>query len=123
MSLGRSGDPVTALGLTRQQATALRFIGAYFAKNGYAPTYTEICVGCGMSPYSKSTMWYRLERLRARGYLLTQPRARQTIVLTQAGIDYCKSAPCEPPRSLPPIAYAAHGRRAGIHFRPVEGEA
>lgn len=78
-----------AYGLTEPQAQALRFIGAFFARNGYAPTYEQICVGTGMSPTSKSGMCYRIKALRARGYLLAQDHVRQSIRLTEAGVAYC----------------------------------
>lgn len=81
------------LGLTRQQAEALRFIGAYFARHGHAPEHAEICVGVGMSPASKSAMHYRIRRLRERGYITAQFHTQRSIALTAAGLLYCKQFP------------------------------
>lgn len=124
-------------GLTRKQAEALRFIGAFFACRGYAPTYAEICVGVGMSAAARSTMHYRVQRLRSRGYVVTQDRCRQTIMLTEEGVSYCKDFPSpnspgarqQPQQTKPPARpletgpHNGQGRRAGIHFRRVEGQA
>lgn len=125
-------------GLTQLQAEALRFIGSFIAGRGYSPTYAEICVGLGKSPKSRSTMHYRIQRLRARGYLVTQDRCRQTIMLTADGVAYCKDFPSpsspgarqQPQQTKPPARpletvteVDGQGRRAGIHFRRMEGEA
>lgn len=76
-------------GLTPQQASALRFIGAYFASRGYAPTQEEICVGTGMAPTSKSGMCYRIRALQRRGYLIAKHHTQRSIRLTEAGVAYC----------------------------------
>jgi SOS-response transcriptional repressor LexA len=128
--------------LTRKQAQALRFAGAFIASHGYPPTYAELCEGCGLSKWSRSGMHYRVRRLRELGYLIQQEgRVRQVIILSDTGRAYCKAfpgytAPVLPgarqqsQHTNPPCAASGtvnasmgQGRRAGIHFRPVEGEA
>lgn len=82
------------ISLTHRQADALRFIGAYVAKRGYAPTLTGLCVGLGMSAKSRGGMQGRLHRLRERGYLIDQPeRMRKVIALSDAGRAFCKKFP------------------------------
>lgn len=118
----------------------LRFVGAYFAHNGFAPTYKEIAAGLGMSPNSRAAVGYGIQRLAKRGYLVNFYGTRQSIVLTYEGEAYCKkfpgttapvlrgsasepSKPSSPARpSAPYTQVSGQGRRAGIHFRPVEGE-
>lgn len=80
--------------LTRQQARALAFIGQFIASHGYGPTLTELCAGVGMSPSSKSTMHGRLQRLRRLKYLVTQPRARQSVVLAPRGVAWLRAFGC-----------------------------
>ena len=125
-------------GLTRKQAALLRFVGAYFARNGFSPTYKEIAAGLGMSPNSRAAVGYGIQRLAKRGYLVNFYGTRQSIVLTYEGEAYCKdfpatvtyggsaSEPSIPSRPARPDGSLMHeqgqGRRAGIHFRPVEGE-
>lgn len=94
-----------------------------------------------MSPKSRSAVGYGVQRLAKRGYLVNFYGTRQSIVLTYEGEAYCKdfpgvptpalrglaSGPSKPSRPVEPSVlgkrHEGQGRRAGIHFRPVEGEA
>lgn len=130
---------MTSSPLTRKQAAALRFIGSFIAERGYPPTYAELCEGCGLSKLTRSGMHYRVRRLRERGYLIEQEgRVRQSIILSDAGRAFCKqhrlqysrgsaSDPSKPSAPARPLEteriHMGQGARAGIHFRPVEGEA
>lgn len=80
--------------LTRQQVRALGFIGAYVSKHGYGPTHIELCVGLGLAPSSRSEISRYMRGLRRKGYLVTQPRRRQTIVLAPKGLAWLQSMGC-----------------------------
>lgn len=120
--------------LTRQQVRALGFIGRFIAEHGYGPTMTEICIGTGLSPKSRAVMHWRVQRLRRLKYLVTQPRARQSIVLAPKGVAWLKSmgcpvgAPCgvasapsipsAPVRpALPGLTQTGQGARAGTNSK------
>jgi hypothetical protein len=81
----------STLNLNARQIEALLFIGEYFDQHGCAPTSTEICTGLGYSPKTRGCIHSRVQLLRLRGYLTTQEhRARQVIVLSDAGRAFCK---------------------------------
>ena len=108
--------------LTRQQVRALGFIGEFIAKHGYGPTLTEMCVGLGMSPSSKNVMHGRITRLRRLKYLVTQPRARQSIVLAPKGVAWLRSMGC-PVASFSGVASAPGEPSVFARLRHREGYA
>ena len=108
--------------LTRQQARALGFIGRFIAEHGYGPTMTEICVGTGLSPKSRAVMHWRVQRLRRLKYLVTQPRARQSIVLAPKGVAWLRSMGC-PVASFSGVASAPSEPRVFARPRHREGYA
>jgi SOS-response transcriptional repressor LexA len=70
------------LGLTKRQSEALAFIAVFIAVRGYSPSYSEICVGLGMSPKSKATVHAFVHQLADRGALAKKSRAH-SIALTR----------------------------------------
>jgi hypothetical protein len=76
--------PVPLGGLTKHQATALKFIRRFVAERGHSPSYSEIAAALNMK--SKSGVPPVLKRLVARGFLERGAGHERAVKITPAGL-------------------------------------
>lgn len=67
---------------TRRQLQVLRFIAAFRATEGYAPTVREIMRGLGL--HSPSAIQYHIDNLIRKGELRRRDRSPRSLALTRA---------------------------------------
>jgi len=65
--------------MTPRHKECLDFIGAFWADNGYAPSYDEIKIGLGAK--SKSSVAALVIKLEERGYIQRMPNLARSIRL------------------------------------------
>lgn len=70
-------------GLTRSQASVLRFIERHIAKNGFSPSYDEIAAGSGLA--SRGSVNRTITALADRGFITFHPgRSRSIAIVSQS---------------------------------------
>lgn len=97
-----------AIGLTRRQADALRFICGFVEAHGRAPNCDEIARGIGAA--HRSGAHRLLTELEQRGWIGRKANARRSIVVLKS-IALPRSTDGEPLRFIPVLSYGeeAHG--------------
>lgn len=73
--------------ITTKQIDVLRCINDFVVKNGYCPSYRDMCAGTGIK--STSTVKYIVDFLAEAGYIKRPAgRAFRSVAITDSGI-YC----------------------------------
>lgn len=68
-------------GLTRSQATVLRFIERHIAKHGFSPSYNDIAAASGLA--SRGSVNRTVKALSERGFITFHPGRSRSISIVQ----------------------------------------
>lgn len=68
------------MGRRSRDDEVLRFIESYWEKNGYAPSYRDICTALGFK--SPATVGYYLRKMREQGLVEYEDRIPRTLRVT-----------------------------------------
>ncbi len=63
--------------LTKSQLKLMRFIQTFMAKNQFAPSFEEMCIGIGVK--SKSSIYGKIRALVERGFIRQLPHKARAI--------------------------------------------